>query len=263
MSTAKLPISGFVWANELDLQDERGDKEDDWNNLATRYSLIGGFANALLGILRSELDTKTAIHFPAFTPDHGALAYVDMWRQAAERHDVIDFHAYDSLDKIQRQYQGYRNAFPDSFLALTEWHCRGDVEEERRVLQWLAELKGTDRLFDAAYRFIYRWDNAASWWDKSFEVESRSDMMTLFMNPPQVESSVEPTPPTEQEPPMPESPEYQFGFKDEADRLGADVVGEPLAGEEPPDAFTFQMTSKGLMIYSKTANVSHFIAAPE
>ena len=61
IDTAQLPIYGYVWANELDLQDERGDHQDDWQDLASRYGLIGGFANALIPILRSELDPSTLI----------------------------------------------------------------------------------------------------------------------------------------------------------------------------------------------------------
>jgi GH25 family lysozyme M1 (1,4-beta-N-acetylmuramidase) len=197
VDAAKLPISGFTWANELDLQDERGDREDDWNNLATRYSLIGGFAEGLLPILRSELDPNTRIHFPAFTPDHGALNYRDFWLQAALRHDVIDFHAYDNLEKIQAQYYGYRQAFPDKMLALTEWHCKGWFDEEVRVLQWLADTMAEDPLFDAAYRFIWRWDDAPGWWDASYNVEPRADFVSLFMNPPKtvpVEVTSEPEP---------------------------------------------------------------------
>jgi hypothetical protein len=263
VDTAHRPLRQFVWANELDLQTERGDTKDDYSGLEARYGLIGGFAVNLVPILRDVLGPQCEIHFPAFTPDHGALTYVDQWRDAANRHDIIDFHAYDSLDAIQRQYQGYRNAFPDARLALTEWHCRGDVSEETRVLSWLANLSAEDPLLDAAYRFIWRWDNYPGWWNPDFAVEPRPDMVELFLNPPTATPVFpEPAPPQQpdQEAPV---PEYQFGFKALADELGEDVVGAPLAGEEPPDAFTFQMTEKGLMVYSKTANSSHFLPAVE
>lgn len=184
IATATRPIAGFVWANELDLQDERGDRQDDFSGLEDRYALIGGFADALLDILRSDLIPGTLIHFPAFTPDHDALGYVNRWGDAARRYDCIDFHAYDSLYAIQTRYATHREVFPDKRLALTEWHCRGDVDEERRVLQWLADTMASDPLFDAAYRFIWRWHNPSPWWDASFDVETRADMVAMFMDPP-------------------------------------------------------------------------------
>lgn len=42
-------------------------------------------------------------------------------------------------------------------------------------------------------------------------------------------------------------PEFQFGFKELAERLGAAVVGEPLTEEF---GVTFQVTTRGLMIYT-------------
>jgi len=56
-------------------------------------------------------------------------------------------------------------------------------------------------------------------------------------------------------------PEFVLGFKTLADQLGKDVVGEPLEDEHPwPDGTAaVQMTSKGLMWYSRGANKAAFI----
>lgn len=64
--------------------------------------------------------------------------------------------------------------------------------------------------------------------------------------------------------PEPEEPmpEYHFGFEDLADRLGREVVGEPLSDETyiSPDV-SIQFTENGIMMYSKQANKSHFFGA--
>lgn len=183
-----LPIADFVWANELDLQDERGDREDDWTNLDRRYALIGGWAVSVVQSLR-QWSPSTRIHWPAWTPDHHALDYLDHWRDAAAACPVVDFHAYDSLTSIESAYSAYRRAFPGKPLALTEWHCRGDLDEERRVLAWLAETMAADPLFEAAYFFIWRWHGAPGWWSDAWDIEHNPDRFALFMDPPTAEAS--------------------------------------------------------------------------
>ncbi len=56
-------------------------------------------------------------------------------------------------------------------------------------------------------------------------------------------------------------PEFQFGFKDLADKLGADKVGEPIEEEHYfPDGLTsLQQTTKGLMVYSREGNACGFL----
>jgi hypothetical protein len=188
--------------NELDLRDERGDHEDDFDDLPSRYALLGGFLFSAIALLRQRLP-GSRIHFPAFTPDHDALLYFDLWASAAELADVVDFHAYDSLDNIRAQYEAYRAAFPTQPLALTEWHCKGDLDEERRVLTWLADTMAADPLFDAAYFFIWRWWDHPGWWSDAWDIEHNPDRYALFRSPPvAVQPAPEPAPPVE--PPMPE-----------------------------------------------------------
>ena len=200
-----LPITDFVWANELDLNYERGDREDDFLSLERRYALIGGWAPAVVQSLR-QWSPGTRIHWPAWTPDHNALIYVEHWRAAAELCGAVDFHAYDSLDRIEEQYRVYREAFPSKPLVLTEWHCKGDLSEERRVLAWLSEAMVADPLFEAAHFFIWRWHDAPGWWDDRWDVEHSPARLALFMDPPTVQPAPKPTPPPEPIP-MPEKPD--------------------------------------------------------
>jgi GH25 family lysozyme M1 (1,4-beta-N-acetylmuramidase) len=198
-----LPIRDFVFGNELDLAPERGDNEDDWSNLENRYALIGGWAYSLIPMLRQALP-GARLHWPAFTPDHDAIMWVDHWRASADLCDVIDFHAYDSLAHIQNAYHDYRNEFPTQPLALTEWHCKGDLDEERRVLQWLAETMAVDPMFEAAYFFIWRWWDHPGWWDDSWDIEHTPARLALFRDPPTA-AIAEPPPPPMPDPPPPDT----------------------------------------------------------
>jgi hypothetical protein len=186
----------FIPWNELDLAPERGDHADDYADQSNRYALIGGFAFSVLQQLRGRLPPGTRLHFPAFTPDHFAFGdFAPLWQPAADLADVVDWHAYDSLWNIQQAYLTMRRLFLTKPLALTEWHCKGDVEEERRVLTWLADTMAADPLFDAAYFYIWRWWDHPSWWSDAWDVEHSPDRYALFMDPP-----------VAKEPPMPDFP---------------------------------------------------------
>lgn len=202
-----LPIREFIPWNELDLQDERGDQDDDWNDLPKRYAMIGGWADGVYSGLRGALP-GTRLHFPAFTPDHFALSYQEYWGKTAEKFDVIDFHAYDSMDKIAAAYYDYREAFPGKPLALTEWHCKGDAAEEYEVLDWLSQVMVADPFFEAAYFFIYRWDNSPGWWSENYDIQHNPERVKLFMNPPLLHVD----PPVPEEPPMPPVTTYPLGI---------------------------------------------------
>jgi hypothetical protein len=178
------PIRAFIGWNELDLNYERGDGDNDFDDLDARYERVGAFLGRVVTRLRAALPTGCDLHFGAWTPDHGALDHLAAWREAADACDVVDFHAYESLDRIKAAYAAYRSAFPGRRLALTEWHCRGDFAEERRVLGWLAAAMRDDKLFEAAYFFIYRWHGAASWWSDDWDIEHNAERRALFMDPP-------------------------------------------------------------------------------
>jgi hypothetical protein len=203
------PITDFVWANELDLRDERGDHEDDWAGLDRRYALIGGWAYAVVQMLR-QWSPGTRIHWPAWTPDHDAKSYFSSWAPAASACDVVDFHAYDSLDRIETAYHNYRFMFPGKPLALTEWHCKGDLDEERRVLTWLAATMAEDPLFDAAYFFIWRWWDHPGWWSDAWDIEHNPARLALFSDPPTVQPAPEPIP----VPPLTDEPDHAFTFEE-------------------------------------------------
>lgn len=55
-------------------------------------------------------------------------------------------------------------------------------------------------------------------------------------------------------------PEFLFGFKDLAERLGADVVGEPVEDEHyfPDGKTSLQQSTRGVFIYSKEGNAAGF-----
>lgn len=172
-----LSLTDLVWANELDLNYERGDDEDDFSNLEQRYKRIAEFAFKLEYLLRAMFP-DTTLHWPAFTPnkDHRAIDYAYVWQEVASNFDVIDFHAYDSLSNIQTEHALYRGQFPDRKLALTEWHCLGNLEEEQRVIQYLQEQELE------SYFFIYRWDNASGWWSTTYDIEHNPQRYDMFMN---------------------------------------------------------------------------------
>lgn len=55
-------------------------------------------------------------------------------------------------------------------------------------------------------------------------------------------------------------PSFRFGFLQKAQELGAAVVGAPLEDEQYiGDNYAFQVTEKGLLVYSKKANKVHFL----
>jgi hypothetical protein len=63
------------------------------------------------------------------------------------------------------------------------------------------------------------------------------------------------------EQPMPEY-QFHFGFAAKAEELGHDVVGDPVEDENYiSQNYSLQMSEKGVMIYSKTANRVHFLKA--
>ncbi len=54
--------------------------------------------------------------------------------------------------------------------------------------------------------------------------------------------------------------QFRFGFRAKADELGPDKVGVPIENEHPfGDNYNSQMTTKGLMVYSKEANTCGFL----
>lgn len=62
------------------------------------------------------------------------------------------------------------------------------------------------------------------------------------------------------EPQNPTDYAFHFGFDAKAKELGKEIAGEPLENETYiSENYSLQMTSTGLMIYSKTANRVHFL----
>jgi len=172
-----LQVTDLVWANELDLNYERGDNEDDFQDLPGRYATIAAFATRLVSILRQALP-NTKMHWPAFTPnkDHQCMDYVYLWKDAALRHDVINFHAYDNLENIHTEHTLYAQEFSTLPLALTEFHANGDLEEEKQIFTYLLE-QGLE-----SYFFIYEWFNPSPWWSEAFDIAHNPERYDLIMN---------------------------------------------------------------------------------
>lgn len=59
--------------------------------------------------------------------------------------------------------------------------------------------------------------------------------------------------------------EFVFGFKDLAERLGPEVVGEPVEDETyfPDGSHSLQVTTTGMMVYSKEGNKAGFLPFDE
>lgn len=182
-------LTDLVWANELDLNYERGDSEDDFQNLPQRYSTIAAFSIRLLGILQS-MYPGTKIHWPAFTPnkDHQAIDHVSIWKDAAYRHDVINFHAYDTLENIQHEHALYSEQFPTHPLELTEFHGKGNLAEEIQIFQYLLEQNLE------SYFFIYEWFDPASWWSEAYDIANNPERYAAIEMQDVLVPDVEPEP---------------------------------------------------------------------
>lgn len=188
-------ITDFIPLNELDLQDERGDSEDDWSldKLSDHYERIGKMLADLLPLLRKGLPEGCRVWFPPFTPDHHALDYLYLWQSTAEQYDGIVIHYYDNEQQIASGYQLYRDQFPQTPLIVGEWQCK-DVDEERRVLVWATNAMRNDPLFQGMFFFIWKWKDAPGWWSDAYDIEHNPDRLKLFMSPPVIDVI---TPPVE------------------------------------------------------------------
>lgn len=195
--------------NEWNLNYERGDSQDDWNRdvMAKVYRDFGAtFAGKVRQELRQRLNGSVKLHYPAWAPGHYLEDNVGTWSNEADNWDVIDLHGYGTLADVQAQYAWYRAIFPGKKLCLTEWHgrSRDDVDEERRILVWLADLCRRDPLFIGATFFIWKWHQGkghVSDWD----IEGNPARMALFLSPPVAVDvpPVEPPAPVPEPPPIP------------------------------------------------------------
>ena len=180
--------------NELNLNYERGDSEDDWawEASAQRYADLAELLAQTAGLLREEHGFRRTLHFPAWSPHQWWQERVERWAWAVDHFDVLDFHAYGTLDDVRAVYGWLRGRWPTKPLCLTEWHgrSRDDVDEERRVLGWLAQVAEQDPAFLGATYFIWRWFGPADGHTDAWDVEANDARTALFRNPPTQEATI-------------------------------------------------------------------------
>ena len=175
----------FMPLNELDLNGERGDSENDFENQQERYAKLGNFLYALYYELTDLLPSNVSIVFPAWTPDHDALKYVDEWRDAALTYDIIAFHAYGNAETLVGQYEAYLDTFPHTLLVVTEWHDNnGNPDEIGRCIERLSDLyHGSDSFMGACY-FTYHWYDPPGWWPGALNLDENPGALDHFMAEP-------------------------------------------------------------------------------
>lgn len=202
------PITDFVGWNELNLQDERGDKLADHGDLTDLFSILGAFQMGVVAELRRRPVLKNArIHFGAWAPKD-ETDYTTRWRRAAEACDVIDVHAYGHGTGIVGHIEKYRALFPGKPVQITEWHSDGGpVEMDRETLALFANEAAVHPNF-RAYYFLFEWKNPPAHQRAladAIAVWGNGDRYGLFLNPPVSTRVPEPTPVPEPETPtMPE-----------------------------------------------------------
>ncbi len=224
--------SHLVPHNELNLSYERGDVEDDWDPAAAgpRYERVATLLAEVARKLRDEHGFRGALHFPAWSPGQHWREHVERWKPAVDRFDVLDFHEYETLERVRDSYEWLRSHWPDKPLALTEWHGRGsdDVAEERRVLAWLAWAVEEDRNLIGATFFIWRWHPPAPGWTDAWDIEGNEARMALFASPPTAGETADPA----KRGPAPKSPEETVWTRAQIVQLSNRIADECQVARE-------------------------------
>lgn len=189
-------IEHFQSHCELTLNYERGDNEDDFQNLNARHTRLARFLADLEPQLRQRLPAGTLLHFPPWVPDERAYDRVSMWRDVANQYDVISIHQYGPPEAILAQVQWHLDTWPTKGVLLSEWHN----DEPEITLQLLAELADREPRFLGATWFIAHWYNAPGDWPTWKNLQDNMDLYRIFLNPPVVTTPIpepEPEPMTE------------------------------------------------------------------
>lgn len=182
---------------ELTLNYERGDNDDDHDNLDHRHEVLAGFLSRLEPELRRRLPSGTKLHFPPWVPDGRSYDRIDTWERAAIQYDVINIHDYRRPDDIVAGVRWHLDRFPDKEVFLSEWWN----DEIGRTLELLAELAAREPRFTGATYYIAEWFNAPDWWESWRNAQNNDDIYNIFLNPPTF---------APQEPVEPEQPAVEF-----------------------------------------------------
>ena len=208
------PIEQFAAWNELNLQEERGDRLPDHGDLTDLFKRIGDFtADVLLELSRRDVTRDAILHYGAFAPKD-ETDYIELWAWAAETFsDAVDVHGYGHGPGIIGHIEKYAALFPGKPIELTEWHSDFDGPEmDRGTLALLANYAAVHRDF-RAYYFLWRWDGAPQHQQdmaRAIAVEGNPDRLALFRDPPTA-SLPEPVPePIPEVPPMPTTNPWKF-----------------------------------------------------
>lgn len=204
------------------------------------------------------------LHLPAFSPGFpNWLEYLAEARRAGVACDVVDVHAYGSLEGLIGTVQEAHRVWPEKPICITEFNFGAGnrvnlVEYADTVLrfhQWCVQQGYLD---GPPHWFIWEWDHPDTALPTSLNLKGSPlepfyrDVLAknpagMVTNPPVQEGKVY---------------QFQFGMKAKAEELGEAVVGRPISPEQYiGDQFSIQFTEKGMMVYSKQANRVHFFPA--
>jgi hypothetical protein len=247
----------FLPLNELQFPKENGGPFPGYGEMAQNLARLRVQLRRKLSQQYPQASVR--LLFPAWVPTN-ELAHLDDWRAEAELWDGLCLHAYGSSTDIVNRYADYRAYFQDTPIVLGEWNGPNEYD----TLSMLAKIELADPNFLGATYYIWETNNPG---EHQLSVWGNPDRLWVFQNPPLAQPSRPPEPmpePPTPTPPIPEEPtvpEFQFGFKAKADELGPEVVGEPLEDEQYiGDNVSMQFTTTGVMMYSKQANIVHFLA---
>lgn len=179
----------FVPYNELDLNYERGDSQDDFSGLQERYHLLSSFLNGILPQLRNRLPQGTRILFPPWTPDHGDIEHVALWKDTANMYDGLVIHAYENPEHMLERFHWYAEQFPGKPIFIGEWNS----SNPKAFLEALKTLENHPQFLGATY-FAWHWHGAPNYWPTWYDVDTNSELYTLFMEDtmPEIQWPVEP-----------------------------------------------------------------------
>jgi hypothetical protein len=241
------PHGGTEWflpLNELQFEKENGGPFPGYAPMADNLRRLR------LELRRRFEGTGVRLMFPAWVPSDDGDRF-DEWYAEASAWDSICLHCYGSTEAQHARYLSYRSRFPQHGIFVGEWNANHEGHDEYAALSMWADVADTDPGFLGAAYYIWETRNAG---EGDLSIWGNDDRLALFRDPPTVAA---PAP----EPIGEHMPEFKFGFKAKAEELGKAVVGAPLEDEYYiGDHHSIQVTEKGVMVYSKAANVVRFLA---
>ena len=165
----------FVPYNELDLNYERGDSQNDFENVRERFQTLSIFLLGMHKVLRERLPDDVKLFFPPWTPDHGDVEHIAIWKKAAEAYDGLVIHAYESPERMLERFNWYTEQFPGKPIFIGEWNS----PEPAAFLEALKSLENHPQFAGATY-FAWHWFDAPGWWPTHYNVDENEELYKLF-----------------------------------------------------------------------------------